>query len=112
MNAAQQREIERAKAWAAEQLAKRKGTTRVDLEISLWDLDGLTVDELVEWAQGIRDQAPEAHRADCKLNYQSGGDDAAASLDGHYYRTETDADRAADSHYQNLKAIAEKGTRE
>lgn len=109
MNAAQQKYIERAKAWAAQQLAERNRMMRVGLEIDIDHIDGATVNDLVAWARDICDRVPAEYRASSKLEVEYG---CSVMITGYYIRPETDAERDADKPYQDLKAIAEKGTRE
>lgn len=112
MNDAQRRELERAKAWAADMLVKRGSTKRVPLVIGLEELDGITVLDLVEWAESIRAQVPPAFWSESKLEIDYGGGEYGGALTGYYDRPETDADRKTDDHYQALAQIAEKGRRE
>ena len=99
MNEAQRRELRAAQAWAQDMLAKRSGLKRVPLVIGIEELDSITVQDLVEWAEGVRAQVPPEHWSDSRLEIEDG------FLSGYYARPETPEERDADAHYQKLKSI-------
>lgn len=61
-------------------------------DASLYDLDGMNVDELVAWADAIREQVPAEYRATSKVEYESGD---YVSFDVTWERLETPEEEAA-----------------
>lgn len=71
-------------------------TKTIEVDASLYDLDGMTVDGLVAWAEAIRNQVPQQYREASRLDYKVGGYDESESLRVRYKRPETDEDRRLD----------------
>jgi hypothetical protein len=55
-------------------MSERRMLTFEVEDASLWDLDGLTVDGLVEWAKKIQERVPEEYRQVARVEYDSGSD--------------------------------------
>lgn len=73
--------------------AHKSSMLRIDLDVGVMDLDGLNVQELVEWAEGVRESVPEQWRQFSKLEWEGGGGEYSGMLSGYYERPETDQDR-------------------
>jgi hypothetical protein len=82
----------------------------IDLNVSLWDLEGMTtLDELVAWVEGLRNQIPEQWRATAKFSLDANSE--YPRIDVWYERPETEEDRylerKANEEAQALRHAAE-----